>query len=341
MSSFDPDAAATGSGIYGLPHAEADAAVVLVPVPFAATVSYGGGAERGPDAILAASRQVDLYDLENGRPYEAGIHLRAADPRLLPAHEQARALAGPIIARGGAGPADARAVAAVDQAGELVNASVHAATKAILAAGRIPGIVGGDHSVPFGAIAAATERHPGLGILHIDAHADLRVAYEGFRWSHASILHNVLHELPQVAHVVQVGVRDVGEAEVRAIEASGGRVRTWFDVEWQRQKAMGRTVDALCRDAIGSLPGLVWITCDIDGLDPALCPHTGTPVPGGLSFAELLHLLRTLRDSGRRIVGFDLVEVAPGDDEWDANVGARVLYKLCGHALLTRGSQPG
>ncbi|MBL9076525.1 MAG: agmatinase family protein [Planctomycetes bacterium] len=333
---FDPNAAAApDSGIFGLDVAESRAAIVLVPVPFAATVSYGGGTERGPEVILAASHQVDLYDLQYGRIYERGIHLQAADPALAAAHSRARALATAVIERGGATDADAAAIAAIDAAGAAVNRAVHAATARILAAGQVPGIVGGDHSVPFGAIAACAERHPGLGILHIDAHADLRVAYEGFRWSHASIMDNVLRSVPQVGRLVQVGIRDFCEQELDSIRASEGRVLTHFDLEWQRRRHCGETFDALCREAVAALPEHVYVSFDIDGLDPALCPHTGTPVPGGLSFGEVAHLLRTLVDSGRRVVGFDLVEVAPGPDgdEWDANVAARVLYKLCGAAL--------
>src|SRR5689334_25338792 len=115
MTSFDPDAAArAGSGVFGLPHSAAEAAVVLVPVPFAATVSYGEGAERGPEAIRAASRQVDLYDLQTGRPWQRGIHMLAPDPRIADADARARKVAAPILAAGGAGPDDAAAVAEVD-----------------------------------------------------------------------------------------------------------------------------------------------------------------------------------------------------------------------------------
>ncbi len=336
MPPFDPDAAAApGSGIFGLSHDEAAAAVVLLPVPFAATVSYGEGAENGPAAILAASRQVDLYDLQFGRVYEAGIHLRPEPADVRAWHEQARAVAEGVIARGGAGRGDA-AVAAVDAAGARVNDHVHAAAAAVLAAGKVPGVLGGDHSVPFGAIRACAERFPGLGILHVDAHADLRVAYEGFRWSHASIMDNVLRELPGVARLVQVGIRDFGEQELAAIGASNGRAIAHFDLEWQRRRFTGTPFDDLVREAIAPLPRHVYVSFDVDGLDPALCPHTGTPVPGGLQFAEAVHLLVTLAHSGRTIVGFDLVEVAPGETEWDANVAARLLYKLCGAALHAR-----
>ena len=332
--SFDPNAAAAaGSGIFGLPHTEAEAGIVLVPVPFAATVSYGGGAERGPAAILAASFQVDLYDLQFGRIYERGIHLRPADPALAVAHVAARPLVERVIAAGGEGhPAT---IAPIDAAGELVNGSVYRAVHEILAQGKVPGVVGGDHSVPFGAIRAVAEVHPELGLLHFDAHADLRVAYEGFRWSHASIMDNVLREVPGLRRLVQVGIRDFCEQELLAIQGSEGRVVTHFDNEWQRRRFGGATFDALCQEAVAALPRNVYVSFDIDGLDPALCPGTGTPVPGGLSFAEAAHLLHTVVQSGRRIVGFDLVEVAPGVDEWDANVGARLLYKLCGAAAAS------
>jgi agmatinase len=335
---FDPNAAASvDSGIFGLPPDESAAAVVLVPVPFAATVSYGGGAERGPEAILAASRQVDLFDLQFGRIYHAGIHLRPALPEIMAWHEAAREAAAPIIAAGGAKARDG-AVAAVDAAGARVNRHVYEATMAVLAAGKVPGIVGGDHSVPFGSIQACAERHPGLGILHLDAHADLRVAYEGFQWSHASIMDNVLRDVPGVSRLVQVGIRDFCEQEFDSIQGSRGRVVTHFDLEWQRRRAVGETFDRLCREAIDALPPTVYVSVDIDGLDPALCPSTGTPVPGGLQFGEAVHLLATLAKSGRRIVGFDLVEVAPGSTEWDANVAARLLYKLCGAAIVSRGA---
>lgn len=340
MTAFDPNAAAAGSGIFGLPHGEDDAQVVLVPVPFAATVSYGGGAELGPAAILAASRQVDLYDQQYGRIYERGLFLQEPDGRLVASHAEARRRAAAVIERGGL-PAGDPELSAIDAAGAEVNAIVAARVRRILAAGRIPGVIGGDHSVPFGAIQACAERCPGLGILHFDAHADLRVAYEGFRWSHASIMDNVLREIPGIGRLVQIAIRDFCEQEFAAIHGSGGRVITHFDGEWQRRRACGESFDRLCQEALQALPGSVYVSVDIDGLDPGLCPHTGTPVPGGLSFGELAHVLWRLAQSGRRIVGFDLVEVAPGPDEWDANVGARVLYKLCGAALHAAASAGG
>jgi agmatinase len=203
---------------------------------------------------------------------------------------------------------------------------------------RIVGVVGGDHSVPFGSIAAHAQHYPGMGILHLDAHADLRCAYEGFEWSHASIMYNVFNRIPEVSAIVQVGIRDYCEEERALISGSRNRIRTYFDKDMRDRLSGGEAFESFAAMIIKDLPKDVYLSFDIDGLDPSLCPHTGTPVPGGLDFHQLCILLKTLVHSGRRIVGFDLVEVAPGSkgDEWDGNVGARVLYKMIGATVRSR-----
>lgn len=340
MSGFDPDAAAQpGSGVFGLPGDADSAGVVLVPVPFDATTSYRRGAALGPAAILEASRQVDLFDRETGRPYEAGIAACEPDPRVAVWNEEARALADPILAAGGAGddPALRAALARVNALSRAVDDLVEATVERWLSRGKLVGVVGGDHSTPLGAIRAHARRAPGLGVLHVDAHADLRDAYEGFTRSHASIMFNVLAGCPGVSRLVQIGVRDFAEGELEVQRREGERVRCFFDADLARARLEGATWASLVAPVVEALPRDVYISFDIDGLDPSLCPGTGTPVPGGLSFHEACYLLSAVARSGRRIVGFDLNEVAPGDDEWDANVGARLLYKLIGYALLTRG----
>jgi agmatinase len=336
---FDPDAAAAeGSGIYGLPHTPAEARVVIVPVPFEATTSYGGGTAAGPRAMFEASKQVDLYDRETGHPYEAGIAMLDEDPRVVQWNAEAKRIAQSVIARGGAVDDDTRrAVAEVNEFGARLNAWVYEKTCALLDAGKIAVILGGDHSVPFGAIRTYAERYPGLGILHLDAHADLRDAYEGFTWSHASIFHCVMTRLDGVARLVQVGVRDLGSAESEMIESSGGRIVTYFDSDVAARKEKGTPFAAIADEIVAELPHDVYLSWDIDGLDPTLCPGTGTPVPGGLSWNEAIGLLRALVRAKKRIVGLDLCEVSPGATEWDANVGARLLYKMIGFALLSEG----
>lgn len=337
---FDPDAAAAeGSGIYGLPHGPEEARVVILPVPFEATTSYGGGTSAGPRAIFEASKQVDLYDRETGHPYEAGIAMLEEDPRVVQWNAEATRIAQSVIAHGGVVDEETRrAAASVNAFSERLNDWVYAQTSALLGNGKLAVTLGGDHSVPFGAIKAYAERYPGLGILHLDAHADLRDAYEGFTWSHASIFHCVMTRLDGVARLVQVGVRDLGAAESAMIEASRGRIVTFFDADVAARKEAGTPFAAIADEIVAQLPAEVYLSWDIDGLDPTLCPGTGTPVPGGLSWNEAVGLLRALVRAKKRIVGLDLCEVAPGATEWDANVGARLLYKMIGFALLSGGS---
>jgi agmatinase len=333
--------AALHDGIYGLPFSPEASRVVLIPVPWEATVSYGAGTVDGPRAILAASRQVDLLDRDTGRPYQAGIAMLPIPAEVRAWSDEARKHALPVIAAGGAGedPALRQAVLDVDALGDRMNAWVHEQASRWLARECLVGVVGGDHSVPFGAIRAVAEKHPGVGVLHVDAHADLRHAYQGFRWSHASIMNNVLGEIPGVARIVQVGIRDFSEEEDALIRENADRLRTYFDPDLRRHLFEGESWARLVGRIVADLPRLVYVSFDIDGLDPALCPHTGAPVAGGLSFPEAVALLRTVAESGRRIVGFDLNEVAPdpeGRSEWDGNVGARLLYKEIGFALLSQ-----
>lgn len=334
MMQFDPDAAGKpGSGIFGLPFNREQSQVVLLPVPFDATTSYGNGTAAGPSAIFDASMQVDLYDRRFGRIYERGIYMEPENERIAALSASARRLAAPIIEKGGAEPSDSASLEQVNAAGEEVNRFTYEHTRKVLAEGKVPGLVGGDHSTSFGAILACAEQtgSQGLGILQLDAHMDLRPAFEGFAWSHASIMHNVLTRIPQVTRLIQVGVRDFGEGEMAFGIEMGTRFHAFFDDLWAEELAGGTPFMDLAKSAISMLPDTVYVSFDIDALDPSLCPHTGTPVPGGLSFNQAGLLLDVLRQSGKRVIGFDLVEVCPCEDnEWDANVGARVLYRLCG-----------
>ncbi|XXF80797.1 agmatinase family protein [Myxococcaceae bacterium GXIMD 01537] len=342
MPTFDPGAAAPAdSGVFGLPHSPEEAHVVLVPVPFEATTSYGGGTSDGPAAILEASRQVDLFDVETGRPYERGIAMLDDPEELRAWNERAKQKAQLVIEAGGVDPSVPKLQQAADEVNALsvkMNDWVYRTVKHWLDAGKRVGTVGGDHSISFGSIQAHAEKYPGLGVLHLDAHADLRDAYEGFTWSHASIMFNVIKRLPGVAKLTQVALRDMSEDEHRVIEESGGRVQAFFDSTLQQKRFDGVPWNRQVDEIVATLPSHVYLSFDIDGLDPVLCPHTGTPVPGGLSFAEAIALVSGVVRSGRTIVGFDLTEVAPdpAGGEWDGNVGARLLYKMIGWMLKSQ-----
>jgi len=342
----DPDGPPSPeSGLYGLDDTFEDARAVVVPLPFEATVSYGAGTADGPEAIRRASHQVDLLDADVGDLRAFGIcTLRETDAPLdaiRPLSDDARAAAIRAIDAQIDGRAPDRAdIAIVDAASLVVEKTAHDVTTRILAAGKVPFVVGGDHSVPLGAIRAALARDPSIGVLHFDAHADLRLAYEGFAQSHASIMRNVKRAIPHLA-LTQVGIRDFSREEVAVID-DDARIVTFFDRHLRSARLDG-TFRTLARAIVDTLPARVWVSFDIDGLDPVLCPNTGTPVPGGLSLDEWIAIMEALVASGRTIVGADLVEVSPGEagvdgDAWDAVVGARVLYKLIGFAAMSVGA---
>lgn len=299
-----------------------EARIVVVPVPYEATVSSRGGAADGPAALIAASGQVDLADPLAGEPWKFGIAALPVPGALRRLSEATKKIAAEAR-RGGR----SSAAAAVDAAGEAVHAWLADITARLLESGRAPLILGGEHGVSLGAIREAAARNPGLGVLQLDAHADLRAAYEGFRTSHASVMRRVL-ELPAVGRLVQVALRDFCPEEIEAREKAGGK-SVWFqDAALAERLFSGESFADLADEIVAALPGAVWISVDVDGLDPSLCPRTGTPVPGGLGWREASFLLARLGRSGKRVVGADLVEC--GGDFWDGFVGAKLLYLLAG-----------
>lgn len=333
IRSFDPSGVGLDNGnLYGLPFDYDTAGIVIFGVPWEVTVSYHSGTADGPNAVVQASPQLDLYDLDNPKGWEQGIYYAPPPAWIRDRNDAGRAEAAKIIAATEQGraiaddPALVVALDYVNTAGAALNTWLREASALALTAGKRIGVIGGDHSVPLGAMQAIAQHHGDFGILHIDAHADLRDAYQGFQYSHASIMHNVL-KLPQVSRLVQVGIRDISHGEVATINASQGRIIPHYDTALKQARYGGTPWIDLCRRIIEPLPQQVYISLDVDGLDPKLCPNTGTPVPGGLELEEVFCLWRELVASDRTIIGFDVSEVGKG--EWDGNVGARAVYKLC------------
>ncbi len=337
--SFDPNARATeDAGIFGLPYSAAESNLIIIPVPWEATTSYGSGTSKGPEAILEASKQVDLFDFETGKSYELGYHMLKIDKSLKTLNAQAKKLAVQARTLEDKG-APAKKIATlkkqVNTISDKVNSWVYKKAQEYISKGKLVALVGGDHSSPYGIIHAVSEKYHGnFGVLHIDAHHDLRQAYEGFTHSHASIMYNVMEAPFAPKKLVQVGIRDFSEQEKDYAKQKG--ISVFYDTEIQNRKLSGETWASIVRDIIAQLPQNVYISFDIDGLSPFFCPNTGTPVPGGLDYSEALFLFKALKESKKTIIGFDLNEVAPGKDtEWDANVGARLLYKMAGWTMLT------
>jgi agmatinase len=266
----------------------ADAKFVVVPVPYDLTSTYQSGSRRGPGAILDASANMELYDEELSKEtYLAGIHT------LVPLAADAR------------GPK------------EMV-ASVRERITHVLAQGKIPVMLGGEHSISLGAVQAMKEKYPALSVLQLDAHADLRDSYQGSPYSHAA----VARRIAEICPLVQAGIRSFSAEE--AVFMSAGTVHTFTadfihaENDWQKK-------------ALEYLSGDVYVTIDLDVFDPAIMPSTGTPEPDGLAWRDVLSLLKEL---SRRcqVRGFDVVELAPIPGLVAPDfLAAKLIYRLMGY----------
>ena len=272
------------------------ARVVVVPAPYDGTTCYRPGTREGPQAIIDASRNLELYDPELRRsPYRVGIHtLRAIEPVM------------------------GNAAGMVER--------IEQVTSALLNRGKMVATLGGDHLTAIGAIRAHARRHPDLSVLQIDAHADLRDEYEGSRMSAATVMRRVLDFCP---HTAQVGIRSLSEPEAQLVEERN--LPMWLASTIAEQTLRGRR--DWIEEVVGSLSDEVYVTFDIDGLDPSLVPGTGTPEPGGLGWYDVMALLSAVT-SRKRVVGFDLVELSPLiEGHVGPVVAAKVVYKMIGMAV--------
>jgi agmatinase len=272
------------------PHASLDhARAVVLPVPYDFTTSYQGGTRLGPAAIIAASRNMEVWDDELGPVYRCGIHtLPELEPTAL-------------------GP-------------EAMVERVEQAVEWILAGGRVPAILGGEHSITTGAVRAALRRYPALSVLQIDAHADMRDTYLDSPYSHACVMRRIRELVPAAS----VAIRSMSEEEAEYLAANPAPI--WSTRQFRAlDGAWGPVLDALSDD--------VFVTFDVDGLDPSIMPATGTPEPGGLDWYEAVDLLRAVAEK-KRIVGFDVLELAPMNGQTASDfLVARLVYRLIGLAL--------
>jgi agmatinase len=333
---FDPNSAGNpNNNVFGLPFTEAEARVVILPVPWEVTVSFGSGTARSAEHIMRASLQVDLFDPDVPEGWKQGFYLRNPDHKILLKSDYLRKEAElyiDYISKGDVVEKNqfmTRALKEVNEGSLFLNNWVYQQTKALLDQGKLVALLGGDHSTPLGFYKAIGEKVGEFGILQIDAHCDLRESYEGFVYSHASIMYNALREVPQLQKLVQIGIRDYSQVESEYIEQAGDRLITYFDRDIRVRQYEGETFKQITDEIIRHLPDNVYISFDIDGLDPKLCPNTGTPVQGGFETEQVFYLFNRLRQSGKQIIGFDLCEVSWSESGWDANVGARILFKLC------------
>jgi agmatinase len=336
LSKFDPNSAGNpNNNVFGLPFSEEDARLILLPVPWEVTVSFGSGTARSAEQIMKASLQVDLFDPDLPDGWKSGFFLKEPDRKILLKSDYLRKEAElyiDYISKGDAVENNlfmCKTLKEVNEGGFFLNNWVYTQTKSLLDKNKLVGLLGGDHSTPLGFMKAIGEKYGDFGILQVDAHCDLREAYEGFVYSHASIMFNALREIPQLQKLVQVGIRDYSDGEHQFIKQSEPRIRTYFEKEIRERQFEGESFKKITEEIIDQLPDKIYISFDIDGLDPKLCPNTGTPVPGGFETEQVFYIFKQIIKSGKKIVGFDLSEVSTSESGWDANVGARVLFKMC------------
>ncbi len=336
IKNFNPnDSGSLYPGIFGFPFEPEESKLILVPVPWEATVSYGQGAALGPQAILDASRQVDLFDPLYPNGWKEGIAMQNIPVDILNKNKEVSKKTIDYLKKYNKRIIDKKLQNQINSESIKINNYVKEKTKQLLNDNKIVGIIGGEHSVPLGYLQALSEKYRNFGILHIDAHADLRDAYLGLEYSHASIFFNTL-KIKNISKLVSVGVRDFCEEEFDLIKKNKDRISLFTDYEIKKDIFSGKTLKKKFSEIVKKLPNNVYISFDIDALIPYLSPNTGTPVVGGFTIEEIVFLLEELIIAKKKIIGFDLCEVAPGEDDWDGNVGARILYKLC---LLTLKSQ--
>lgn len=339
INNFNPNGVGSLNGnLFGLPFSIDDAELVVIPVPWEVTVSYSAGTADGPQAILDASPQLDLYDPELENAWKYGVSMLPIPKVIKNKSDQLRERAKAHIddlENDGLGDFDA--IELINKESEYIKDWIVEQAELWTSKGKKVCLLGGDHSTPLGLMEFLGTKYNDFGILQIDAHADLRDAYEGFKYSHASIMFNAI-KISQVTKLVQVGIRDYCDSELEII-INNPKLKTFFDKDIKEAQFEGKTWQQQCDEIITELPQNVYLSFDIDGLDPKYCPNTGTPVPGGFEFEQALYLIKKVVDSGRKIISFDLNEVSPDETEWDANVGARLLYRISNLMLKSNLNQ--
>ena len=332
MKAFDPNSPAINpNNLFGLPFTAEESNLVVIAVPWEVTTSGSPGTANGPKQILIGSHQIDLFDRNKPKLWEKGLAFDEFPTQFISLQAEAikcivnyRALSAED--RANDIPQAAVLKKAINECCEQVNAWVKRRAKTWLDLDKIVATLGGDHSTCFGLVSALTEKYDDISVLQIDAHADLRVAYEGLTYSHASIMYNIMN-LPQVKSLTAVGVRDLCEEEYKYIEKYS-EITVHYDKQIKDNMHGGTSWKSIVDTIVEGLGKNVYLSFDVDGLNPSLCPNTGTPVPGGLEFEEALYLIEATVAAGKKIIGFDISEC--GNDPYDGGVAARLLWRIFG-----------
>ena len=302
-----------GGFYFGDTTSPADADIVIVSAPWSVTSDYGRGATYTPDAVIDASAEKNLYDTVADVSVAGRVATAEIDYNIQESSEhlgrEAERIAHQYLGENGfVGEYVAKKVAHINEGFSEMQVSIYKQTKHWASQGKRIAVVGGDHSVAFGAVKALAEVNDGLGVLFIDAHADFLRSGEEFNYSHRSIARNIVEEVSSIERLVELFL-----AEKLAAKRFEGE--SWGNI---------------CREVVGKLPQKVYVSLDIDALKIEFCGNTNAPVPGGMTFDEVVYLINTVVESGREIVGFDISEVVSSiNNKMDAIVATQLLAKMC------------
>lgn len=311
--------------------------VVIISTPWSVTSDFGRGATYTPDAIIEASVKSGIYDALSGVSLAGRISTVEINYDIQELSEHLGREAERVKHYGADASSlmtehYARKVAHIDEGFATMQQSTYEEVKRYAEQGKCVAVIGGDHSVAYGAVKAIAECHGGVGVLFIDAHADFCQG-EPFRFTHRSIARNIIEDISLVERLVAVGVRDISPEEALSIESSP-KSEIFLAERLASERFEGRSWGELCREIVERLPQQVYISFDIDALKIEFCHNTNAPVPGGMTFDEVIYLINSVVESGRKIVGFDISEIVPNlEYTMDATVGARLLSKMIVAAL--------
>lgn len=334
-SKYDPSGVGVKGSIFGLPYSIEESDLVFIPVHLDTTVSYFDGTNNAPRFILEESSQLDLSLVYVDKPWELKMAYDHQSIVSTSENGKYRNIAKSLIQRMESGEeiTNSDELKQINDFCEKVKNSVKEKSQYYLNQGKKVGIIGGDHSSPLGLLEALSEKHD-FSILQIDSHMDLRKSYEGFTYSHASVMHNAM-DIKGVKSLTQVGIRDFCEEEEIYIKNSQKPVITFYDKNIFWGYLEGKSWADITEAIVSTLSDKVYISFDVDGLDPSLCPNSGTPVAGGLSYNQVIFLIDSIARHGKQIIGFDLCETGPAS--WDANVASRILFQLATYTGVSNG----
>ena len=324
------------AGVFGLSFDEGESNLILLAIPFELTTTFREGTSLAPSKIKDISSQIDLMNNINSHAWQKGIYwddskevffqnisnsYRPSTKKIIDYLENNSILSDDLK----------NELKIINDVCKNVMNDIYKQVIKILKNGKIPGLIGGEHSITYGAIDAIKDFYDDFGILQIDAHHDLRKSYLGFIYSHASVMYNVINDFKEINKLIQIGVRDYSEEE-NNFAKKNKKISTFYNFDINSQLLNGKSFHDIANEIVNLLPENIYISFDIDGLQPYLCPNSGTPVPGGFSYEEIEYLFYLISKTNKKVIGFDLCEVS-GRGQWDAIVGSRILYLLSVLAL--------